>query len=206
MSDIYPIFDRMLDRAAKEQLLGQRGLVVWLYGLSGSGKSTLACSLERKLHSDGVATKLLDGDNIRTGLNRGLGFSDDDRRENIRRIAEVSRLFADAGLVAINSFITPTESLRALAREIIGPEDFVDVFVDCSFETCQQRDVKGLYAKAAAGDVPHFTGRDSSFERPEAPNLVLDTDAEPPEDSLRLIYDFVLPRIRPESARADADE
>ncbi|HLU48069.1 MAG TPA: adenylyl-sulfate kinase, partial [Planctomycetota bacterium] len=127
----------MLDRRAKEALLGQKGRVIWLSGLSGSGKSTLSCSLERKLHDDGILTQVLDGDNVRTGLNRGLGFSDEDRRENIRRIAEVSKLFLAAGVVTINSFITPREELRRLAREIIGSEDLIEVWVRCSFEECR---------------------------------------------------------------------
>ncbi len=202
-ANIHPIFDRVLPRADKEARLGQRGQVIWLYGLSGSGKSTLAIALERRLHAEGFATQLLDGDNIRTGLNRGLGFSDADRAENIRRIAEVAKLHAHAGLVTLCSFITPLRSLRASAREIIGPADLLEVYVKASFATCAQRDPKGLYAKAAAGGVGQFTGKDSAFEEPapaadssEAATLVIDTEAASPEACLARLHAAVLPRIR----------
>lgn len=194
---IHPVFDRMLDRQAKESLLGQRGLVVWFYGLSGSGKSTLALALERELHARGRLTQVLDGDNIRTGLNRNLGFSDEDREENIRRIAEVARLFLHAGVITLASFITPRQAYRDAARQIVGPEDFLDVFVDCPFETCEARDVKGLYAKAKAGKVAQFTGKDSGFERPVAPDIHLDTDALTEEQALEQLLQAVLPRIQP---------
>jgi adenylylsulfate kinase len=215
-ANIHPIFDRVLPRADKEARLGQRGQVIWLYGLSGSGKSTLAIALERRLHAEGFATQLLDGDNIRTGLNRGLGFSDADRAENIRRIAEVAKLHAHAGLVTLCSFITPLRSLRALARDIIGPADLLEVYVKASFATCAQRDPKGLYAKAAAGGVGQFTGKDSAFEEPqtmelgslsadpaglapatEAATLVIDTEAAAPEACLDALHAAVLPRIKP---------
>ena len=174
---LYPTFDRMRPRAAKEALLGQRGAVVWMYGLSGSGKSTLAHRLEHALHESGRLVKALDGDNVRGGLNRNLGFSDEDRLENIRRVAEVAKLFADCGVVVVASFITPTNGLRQLAREILGDEDLLEVYVKASYETCASRDPKGLYAKVAAGQVGQFTGRDSAFEEPERPDLVLDTEA-----------------------------
>ena len=196
--NIYPTFSQLLEREAKETLLKQRGLVVWLYGLSGSGKSTLATAVERRLHEEGVFTQVLDGDNIRTGLNNNLGFSDEDRSENIRRIAEVAKLFASAGVVTITSFICPRNELRALAREIIGQADFLEVYVDCSFETCEQRDVKGLYAKAKAGQVQNFTGRDSSFEAPEprdAADLILNTDNQTEGESLEQLFQAVRPRV-----------
>jgi adenylylsulfate kinase len=202
-ANLYPIFDRVLPRAEKEARLGHRGQVIWLYGLSGSGKSTLAIALERRLHAEGYATQLLDGDNIRSGLNRGLGFSDADRMENIRRIAEVARLHAHAGLVTLCSFITPLRSLRALAREIIGPDDLLEVYVRASFATCAARDPKGLYAKAAAGGVGQFTGKDSAFEEPPSAaaeggggTLVLDTEAASPEACLATLHAAVLPRLR----------
>ncbi|HTB63682.1 MAG TPA: adenylyl-sulfate kinase [Opitutales bacterium] len=168
----------MLPRADKEARLGQRGVVCWLYGLSGSGKSTLVLGLERELFAAGRAVQVLDGDNIRTGLNRDLGFSEAERRENIRRIAEVAKLFAQSGVIVLASFITPRESLRALAREIIGAEDFLGVYVKASFATCAARDPKGLYKKAQAGAVKQFTGRDQEFEEPVAnsEDLVLDTE------------------------------
>ncbi len=173
---LYPVFDRMLPRSAKEALLGQSGAVIWMYGLSGSGKSTLANLLERRLHDQGRLVKVLDGDNIRTGLNRNLGFSDEDRFENIRRVAEVAKLFADCGVIAITSFITPRNDLRRIAREVIGDRDLLEVYVKASFEACAARDPKGLYAKVASGEVKQFTGKDSAFEEPESPDLVLDTE------------------------------
>ncbi|MDQ8205412.1 adenylyl-sulfate kinase [Pelagicoccus sp. SDUM812003] len=189
--NIHPISDRLLKKEDRERSLGQRGKVVWLCGLSGSGKSTLAIALEKALYSAGKHVYVLDGDNIRTGLNKGLGFSDDDRQENIRRIAEVSKLFQDAGLIAINSFITPTANLRALARDVIGKENLIEIYVRASFETCKQRDVKGLYAKVEQGLVPDFTGKDSGFEEPEDSDLVIDTEAQSVEESLQTLLDFV---------------
>ena len=145
--NLYPIFDRVLGRADKEAKLKQRGRVIWLYGLSGSGKSTLAIALERRLYAEGFTTHLLDGDNVRSGLNRDLGFTDADRAENIRRIAEVAKLFVQAGVVVIAAFITPQRAHRQLARTIIGADDFSEVYVAASFDTCAARDPKGLYAK-----------------------------------------------------------
>ncbi len=188
--NLHPIFDRVLSRSDKEARLRQRARVIWLYGLSGSGKSTLGIALERRLHAEGFTTHLLDGDNVRTGLNRGLGFSQEDRAENIRRVAEVAKLFVQAGVVTICSFVTPMRSLRALAREIVGTEDFFDVYVKASYETCARRDPKGLYAKAAAGGVAQFTGKDSAFEEPLAgeSSLVIDTEAGPIETSLDSLH------------------
>jgi adenylylsulfate kinase len=184
---LYPVFDRMLPRAAKEELLGQSGAVIWMYGLSGSGKSTLANRLERELHAAGRLVKVLDGDNVRTGLNRNLGFSDEDRLENIRRVAEVAKLFADCGVVVIASFITPNNELRRLARGIIGDDDLLEVYVRASYETCAERDPKGLYAKVKAGEVKQFTGKDSGFEEPDRPDLVIDTEALDEDASLALL-------------------
>lgn len=172
---IYPIFDRMLTRADKERLLGQRGVMLWFTGLSGSGKSTLAVALERELHRRGLLCRLLDGDNIRSGINSNLGFSAEDRRENIRRIAEVAKLFVDTGVITLAAFISPTEELRQLARHIIGPDDFKEIYVATPLEVCEARDVKGLYAKARRGEVSHFTGISAPFEAPAAPALTLDT-------------------------------
>ena len=193
---LYPTFDKMLPREAKEQMLDQRGLVIWMYGLSGSGKSTLAHLLERKLHDEGVFVKVLDGDNVRTGLNDNLGFSDEDREENIRRVAEVAKLFADAGVVTIAAFITPKNELRANARTIIGDHDLLEVYVKASFEACAERDVKGLYAKAKSGEVKMFTGKDSGFDEPDRPDLVIDTEALSENESLEKLYDAVSGRIR----------
>jgi adenylylsulfate kinase len=196
MSDIHPIYFQMLSRAEREAKLRQRARVVWLYGLSGSGKSTLATALENRLFAEGFITTHLDGDNLRDGLNRGLGFSDADREENIRRVAEVSKLFVQSGVICLNSFITPKESLRQLARGILGEADLLEIYVECSFETCRKRDVKGLYKRVDQGLVPNFTGKESAFEPPVRPHLVLNTESTPPEDSLETLYSFVLGQIR----------
>lgn len=196
MSDnLYPISDRLLKQSDRESLVGQSAKVIWMCGLSGSGKSTLATALEKKLFSQKRLVYVLDGDNIRTGLNSGLSFSDEDRRENIRRIAEVSKLFVDAGVISINSFITPNADLRKMARETIGKDNLVEVYVKASFETCMKRDVKGLYAKADKGLVPQFTGKDSGFEEPTDSDLVIDTEAQSVEESLKLLFQFVSPLI-----------
>jgi adenylylsulfate kinase len=179
MTHLYPTHHKLVSRAEKEALLGQSGQVLWFYGLSGSGKSTLAEALDRELHAAGRLTKVLDGDNVRTGLNGNLGFSDDDRAENIRRVAEVAKLMADAGVIVLASFITPTRALRAQAREIIGAEDLTLIYTRASFETCQSRDPKGLYAKVATGQVKQFTGKDSGFEEPatDTADVIIDTEA-----------------------------
>ena len=196
MSDnLYPISDRLLKQSDRESLVGQSAKVIWMCGLSGSGKSTLATALERKLFSQKRLVYVLDGDNIRTGLSSGLSFSDEDRRENIRRIAEVSKLFVDAGVISINSFITPNADLRKMARKTIGKDNLVEVYVKASFETCMKRDVKGLYAEADKGLVPQFTGKDSGFEEPTDSDLVIDTEAQSVEESLKLLFQFVSPLI-----------
>ena len=176
MTNIHPETRRFLDRAAKEELLRQKGVVLWLYGLSGSGKSTIANEIERVLHGDGRMTVILDGDNLRTGLNSNLGFSDEDRTENVRRVAETAKLLAGQGIIVFVSVITPLRRHRAAAKEIIGP-DFHEIYVKADFETCAERDPKGLYAKAKEGKIGQFTGKDSGFEEPENPALVLDTQA-----------------------------
>jgi adenylylsulfate kinase len=175
MSNIYPIFDQMLSREDKETLLGQKGVMLWFTGLSGSGKSTVAVALERELHRRGRLCRILDGDNIRTGINANLGFSEADRKENIRRIAEVSKLFVDTGIITIAAFISPTEEMRQMAAEIIGRNDFKEIYISTPIEECERRDVKGLYAKARLGEIKNFTGISSPFEAPVAPALSLDT-------------------------------
>ena len=176
MTNIHPETRRFLDRAAKEDLLRQKGVVLWLYGLSGSGKSTIANEVERVLHGEGRMTVILDGDNLRTGLNSNLGFSDEDRTENVRRVAEAAKLLAGQGIIVLVSVITPLRRHRAAAREIIGP-DFHEIYVKADFDTCAERDPKGLYAKAKEGKIGQFTGKDSGFEEPEDPALLLDTQA-----------------------------
>lgn len=178
MTNLHPIFDRLVSRAEKEARLQQRGQVIWLFGLSGSGKSTIASALERELHEAGRLTKVLDGDNLRTGVNQNLGFSDEDRRENIRRAAQVAKLFAETGIITLVSVITPRRELRRMLREIIAPEDLRIVYVRASYETCARRDPKGLYAKVAAGQVKQFTGKDSGFEEPDEGEVDLVVDTE----------------------------
>ena len=191
---IYPIFDRMMSRDDKEQLLKQRGMMLWFTGLSGSGKSTVAIALERELHSRGLLCRILDGDNIRSGINNNLGFSAEDRVENIRRIAEVGRLFVDTGIITIAAFISPNNQLREMAAEIIGKDDFVEVFVSTPLEECEKRDVKGLYAKARRGEIKNFTGISAPFEAPEHPDITLDTSKLPVEESVKILLDYVLPK------------
>jgi len=202
MDNIHPEFHRMLGREAKESLLQQRSTVFWLYGLSGSGKSTIANAFERRLHDSGFLSQTLDGDNIRSGLNANLGFTDDDRKENIRRIAEVAKLYLNSGLITIASFICPTRELRQLAREVVGAPDFVEVYVKASFETCAQRDPKGLYAKAKAGKIKHFTGKDSAFEVPLSTDQVhvLDTENSSPETCVQSLFSLHLSRQEPSPA------
>lgn len=193
-TNIYPIFDRMMSRDDKEQLLRQRGMMLWFTGLSGSGKSTVAIALERELHSRGLLCRILDGDNIRSGINNNLGFSAEDRVENIRRIAEVGRLFVDTGIITIAAFISPNNQLREMAAEIIGKDYFVEVFVSTPLEECEKRDVKGLYAKARRGEIKNFTGISAPFEAPEHPDITLDTSKLPVEESVKILLDYVLPK------------
>lgn len=193
-TNIYPIFDRMMSRNDKEQLLNQRGMMLWFTGLSGSGKSTVAIALERELHSRGLLCRILDGDNIRSGINNNLGFSAEDRVENIRRIAEVGRLFVDTGIITIAAFISPNNQLREMAAEIIGKDDFVEVFVSTPLEECEKRDVKGLYDKARRGEIKNFTGISAPFEAPEHPDITLDTSKLPVEESVKILLDYVLPK------------
>lgn len=197
MKDIHPNFDRLLSRKEREQRLGQCGRVLWLTGLSGAGKSTLAEALERSLFEDGFLPQVLDGDNIRAGINNNLGFSLEDRHENIRRIAEVARLYAHSGLIAITAFISPTIAMRELARQIIGEDDFVEIYISTSLEVCEQRDTKGLYAKARRGELKNFTGIDSPYEPPPAPWVSVDTQLLSPEESLACIKNAILPRLQP---------
>lgn len=189
--NIYPIFDRMLTRADKEQLLGQRGMMIWFTGLSGSGKSTIAIALERELQRRRLLCRILDGDNIRSGINSNLGFSPEDRVENIRRIAEVGKLFVDTGIITLAAFISPTNELRRMAARIIGEQDFYEVYVSAPLEECERRDVKGLYAKARRGEIRDFTGISAPFEVPEHPALSLDTSQLTVEESVDRILKLI---------------
>ena len=189
MSNIFPT-DKILQRADKEELLKQKGIAIWFTGLSGSGKTTIAIALEKELQAKGLLTQILDGDNIRTGINNNLGFSDTDRIENIRRIAEVTKLFVNCGVVTICCFVSPTEEIRNNAKSIIGSSDFIEVFVNTPLEVCEKRDVKGLYAKARKGEIKDFTGINAPFEAPVNPEIVL-TDALSIEESVKKILDKI---------------
>jgi adenylylsulfate kinase len=194
-TNIHTTFDKILQREDKEAMLDQRGMVVWMTGLSGSGKTTIAAAAEKMLAKEGVLTQVLDGDNIRSGINNNLGFSGDDRKENIRRIAEVSKLFVNCGVVTLNCFVSPTKEIRQQAKSILG-EDMLEVFVNTPFEECEKRDVKGLYAKARAGEIKNFTGLDAPFEAPDNPLLDIKTVGRSVEECAKEIYDAVLPLIR----------
>lgn len=193
--NIHPIFDRLLQTETKEKQLNQRGKVIWLIGLSGSGKSTIAQHLEAKLYDEGFLTQVLDGDNIRSGLNSNLTFSDEDRLENIRRISEVAKLFANCGVVTLASFITPSEAIRKMAKDIIGEDKYIEVFVSTSLEACEDRDVKGLYDKARKGIIKNFTGIDSVFETPQNPAIIIPTEGFTVEESVQKLYDFIIEKI-----------
>ncbi len=180
----YPANASCVTRLDRERLTAQRGRVIWFTGLSGAGKSTLANALETELHRQGLHTYLLDGDNVRQGLNRDLGFTSNDRVENIRRIAEVAKLMMDAGLIVLTAFISPFRKERDLARALIGPEDFTEVYVSTSLETCERRDTKGLYQKARDGKLLHMTGIDSPYEAPTNPTVIVDCERQPLESTL----------------------
>ncbi len=194
MDNIFPETHRFLNRHDKESLLKQRGIVVWLCGLSGSGKSTIANAAERVLHQQGRFTTILDGDNLRSGLNSNLGFTDQDRLENIRRFAEVAKIFVSQGIITFVSAITPRGELRDLARGLLG-DDLFEVYVKASYEACEVRDVKGLYAKAARGEIQHFTGKEGSFEPPHDPDLVIDTENTSVEDAAFELLEAIRNRI-----------
>ena len=190
-----------IDRQKREELNGHPAFLIWFTGLSGSGKSTVASRLEEVLYRNGMHTYILDGDNVRRGLNADLDFSDEGRKENIRRIAEVAGLFVDAGLIVMASFISPFRSERALARKVAGKERFFEVFVDCPLDVCEQRDVKGLYKKARAGDIPHFTGISSPYERPEKPDITIDTATMQLDEAVSKILDKLARRFGPDGFR-----
>ncbi len=194
-TNIHPIFDRLLQRDDREQRLKQHSKVLWLTGLSGSGKSTIAQALERKLHNEGYFPQVLDGDNIRTGINSNLGFSLEDRKENIRRIAEIAKLYLQSGIITLNSFVSPTREIRAFAKDIIGADDFIEIYINAPLEVCEARDVKGLYKKARNGEIKGFTGIDSPYEAPHSPALEIRTDQLSLEESVEQIYKFILDRI-----------
>lgn len=195
-NNLYPVESKLTpkDRAAVMQ---QQPKVIWFTGLSGSGKSTLAVQLELRLHKANFKCCMLDGDNIRTRLNKDLGFSDSDRKENIRRTAEVSRLLLDSGVIVLCVFISPFEADRAMAREIVGAENLIEVFIDCPLDVCEERDPKGLYKRARSGEVKSFTGISSPYERPTNPNITIATNKLSIEESVDILADQIIPRISP---------
>lgn len=193
--EIHPIFDQILNRGDKQRLLNQKSVVVWITGLSGSGKSSIARGVEIELHKRGFLTQVLDGDNVRTGINNNLGFSAEDRKENIRRIAEISKLFKECGIILINCFISPTEAIRKQAREIIGDDDFFEVYVNTPLEICEKRDTKGLYAKARKGLIKNFTGIDAPYEEPKTPEVEIYTPDLTIEKGVQIVLEKLLPKI-----------
>lgn len=192
---IHPVFDRMLTREDKERLLKQNAKVFWMTGLSGSGKSTIGTAVEKELYAKGYLTQLLDGDNVRTGINNNLGFSTADRMENIRRIAEISKLFLSCGVITINTFVSPTNEIRELAKTIIGSKDFIEIYVNCPLEICEERDVKGLYKKARNGEIKDFTGITAPFEAPVNADLEIRTNKEPAEESVQKVLNYILEKV-----------
>lgn len=194
--NIFTIFDDILQREDKEYLLQQRSKVIWMTGLSGSGKTTIAKGVERYLHNIGIINQILDGDNIRVGISNNLTFSSKDREENIRRIAEVSKLFLNCGIVTINCFVSPTIEIRNIAKDIIGEDNFIEVYINASIETCEERDVKGLYKKARKGEIKDFTGISAPFEAPENPDIEINTNKLSVDESIQKVLDYILPIIK----------
>ncbi len=193
-SDIIPQI-HSTKKKDRNKLLGNRSFVVWFTGLSGSGKSTLANNLETKLYNEGILTYILDGDNIRHGLNKDLGFSEDDRKENIRRIGEVSKLMIDSGIIVLTAFISPFREDRNTVRELLGDNEFLEIYVKCPVEICEKRDVKGLYKKARNGEITQFTGIDSPYEAPENPEYIIDTQNTSLEKSAEDLYKFIKKKL-----------
>jgi len=194
--NIFPVFNKIISKEKKEKLLNQKGKVFWLTGLSGSGKTTIALQLEKELFKLGFVVQILDGDNIRAGINNNLSFSENDRNENIRRIAEVSKLFLNCGIITINCFVSPTIKMRQSAEKIIGKENYYEIFINADLETCEKRDVKGLYKKARNGEIKNFTGIDSKYEKPINPSLVIKTSQLSIDKSIEIILKNVLPQIK----------
>ncbi len=192
---IFPIFNDMLQREDRERFLNQRSKVLWMTGLSGSGKSTIAKILEKELFQHRHFAQLLDGDNIRSGINANLGFNLADREENIRRIAEIAKLYVDSGVIAICSFISPTHEIRERARAIIGADDFIEIYINTPLEVCEQRDVKGLYAKARRGEIKDFSGINSPYEAPENPAIEIETTQLTLAQSVNKILTYLQPLI-----------
>jgi adenylylsulfate kinase len=195
-NNIYTVFDKIKDRKEKEIYLKQQAKVIWFTGLSGSGKTTLASLLEKRLFELNYFCQILDGDNVRSGINKNLKFTEEDRLENIRRIAEVSKLFMDCGIILICSFISPTDEVRQMAKEIIGEKDFLEIFIDTPLEVCEQRDPKGLYKKARSGEIKNFTGISAPFEAPKNPFLRVDNTNPNIDETVNTMLKGILPEIK----------
>jgi adenylylsulfate kinase len=195
MESVFPDFDKIVSRKEKEQRLQQKSKVIWFTGLSGSGKTTLATALERDLFNKGFLTQVLDGDNIRSGINNNLGFSIEDRIENIRRIAEISKLFINSGIICICAFVSPTEEIRKIVRDIVGINDFLEIYLSTPIDVCENRDVKGLYKRARAGEISDFTGISASFEIPQNSILSVDTSNLSVDESTSILLNRILPEI-----------
>ena len=193
-NNIYPIFNQLISKREKEKRLKQNAKCIWLTGLSGSGKTTLALKLEKKLFESGYFVQVLDGDNIRSGISNNLSFSEKDRLENIRRISEVSKLFINCGIITINCFVSPTNTIRNKAKEIIGEENFIGIYINSDLSICEKRDTKGLYKKARTGEIENFTGISSKFEQPNESFFEVDTNKDISE-SLNDLLKIVLPLI-----------
>lgn len=193
-TNIFPIFEKTVPRTYKESVLNQRAKAIWFTGLSGSGKSTIAIELEKELFKLGYFANILDGDNIRSGINQNLGFSENDRLENIRRISEISKLFVESGIITINCFVSPTEDVRDLAKNIIG-DDFIEVFIDTPLHICEQRDIKGLYKRARNGDVKNFPGINSPFISPKNPDIVIKTEDRSVKELAEEILEHIIDKI-----------
>jgi adenylylsulfate kinase len=195
-NNIYTVFDKIKDRNAKQIYLKQNAKVIWFTGLSGSGKTTLASLLEKRLFELNYFCQILDGDNVRSGINKNLKFTEEDRMENIRRIAEVSKLFMNCGIILICAFISPTNEMRRMAREIIGEQDFLEVFVNTPLEICEQRDPKGLYKRARAGEIKNFTGISAPFELPTNPFLEIQNTDQNIDNTIKKMLRKILPEIK----------
>ena len=195
MNHIFSTENQLISRKEKEKLLSQNGICIWLTGLSGSGKTTIAKYLSKELHKKGIITQVLDGDNIRLGINKNLSFNNEDRLENVRRTAEISKLFVNCGIVTICCLVSPTNKIRNLAKKIIGENDFYETFINTSLEECEKRDIKGLYKKARKGEIKDFTGISSPFETPKNPSISISTKGKSIEESANKLLTAILPKI-----------
>ena len=195
MDNLFSTNHELIPKTEMEKLLKQKGICLWLTGLSGSGKTSIANYVAKKLHAKGFLTKVLDGDNIRLGINKNLSFSEADRMENVRRTAEISKLFVDCGIITICCLVSPKKNMRTLAKEIIGKKNFYEIFISTSLEDCEIRDTKGLYKKARSGELLNFTGVSSPYEEPVDPSLNISTKENNIEESSKILYNFILPLI-----------